>query len=400
MDNQNRHIDELRTEPIRSVSREHHQRLQELVGQLIGVKNTKHAIVSVRSLDRSFHWTVSVGISHPDQTPMQAETPFWIASVTKLFIASSILKLHEKGILSIDDLASEHLPDNLAKGVLVHRGTDYSNKICIRHLLSHASGLPDYIIVHRKGERSLFDQVLAEGDFAWTTEDAMSIVRDANSPLFPPQDLNQSKYRVQYSDTNFQLLIAIIKQASGTTLHEAFKELLYKPLYLKHTFHAGTNSLEKAKPVATVWYKEKALDEIPQALQSFNDLYSTAEDLTVFMEGLLQGKIFDNPETLDMMVGKWNRLAFGFSPVGPSWPIEYGLGMMRVNVPRILTPFNPIPELIGHTGACGSWLLYCSKLDVILAGSVSQIGAPDLPFRFLPKFLRELESILHEHRKA
>jgi CubicO group peptidase (beta-lactamase class C family) len=63
---------------------------------------------------------------------------------------------------------------------------------------------------------------------------------------------------------------------------------------------------------------------------------------------------------------------------------------MRVNLPRALTPFHPIPEIIGHTGVCGTWLFYAPAQDLYFAGGVSQITAPAVPFRFVPNQLRLL----------
>jgi CubicO group peptidase (beta-lactamase class C family) len=90
------------------------------------------------------------------------------------------------------------------------------------------------------------------------------------------------------------------------------------------------------------------------------------------------------------MCGEWNRFGFSLSPLGPGWPIEYGLGIMRFRYPRFLAPIKPVPEIIGHTGVSGSWLFYCPDLDMILAGDVSQITAGAVPFQFVPKILRVL----------
>jgi D-alanyl-D-alanine carboxypeptidase len=126
-------------------------------------------------------------------------------------------------------------------------------------------------------------------------------------------------------------------------------------------------------------------------MSSFQDLYSTVGDLMVFMRALIRGELFDDPATVNLMHGEWNQFGFSISPVGPGWPIEYGLGMMRLRYPRILTPFRPVPDIIGHTGASGSWLFYCPPLDLLLAGNVSQITAAAVPFQFVPKLLRALK---------
>lgn len=292
-----------------------------------------------------------------------------------------------------------YLPGSLINGLHRLKGVDYTTKITLRHLLSHSSGLPDYIVVNRKNEESLSDKLLKEGDMSWSLEDLVGIVRDVNAPFFPPQPLEAKKNRVRYSDTNFQLLIAIIEEITGQPLREALGEMIYKPLGLQHTFHPGRTPSAPVPSPAAVWHKEKPL-HIPQAMGSFKDPFSTTGDLLAFMRGLLRGQLFDDPATVKLMHTEWNRFGFSISPVGPGWPIEYGLGMMRMLVPRSLTPFRPIPELMGHTGATGSWLFYCPPLDLLLVGDVSQITAAPVPFQFVPKILRALKPYFHAHENG
>ena len=96
-----------------------------------------------------------------------------------------ILKLHETGMLSIDDLVIDYLPEHLLKGVHVINGVDYYDRLTIRHLLSHSSGIPDYLEVKVKGEQTLIDRVLEGSDMSWSIEDTLQIVWKVNAPLFP-----------------------------------------------------------------------------------------------------------------------------------------------------------------------------------------------------------------------
>ncbi len=109
--------------------------------------------------------------------------------------------------------------------------------------------------------------------------------------------------------------------------------------------------------------------------------------------GLVDGQVFAEQTTWELMQRQWNTFGFAFSPIAPGWPIQYGLGMMRFQMPRVFTPLHAMPEVIGHTGAVGSWLFYCPSLDLILTGTVSQVTAAAAPFRILPKMLRILERI-------
>ena len=365
--------------------------LQALLENLMRKKHIKHAIAAVESGDRSFRWIGAEGEANPDGTPMEDDTPFWVASITKLFIAATIFKLHEQKHISIDNPMAAYLPGDLIKGLHRMNDADYTDKITLRHLLGHSSGLPDYIEIRPKGEKSLFDRVLEEGDRAWTIEEIVEVVRRVNTPLFAPQPLDAEKKKIRYSDTNFQLLIAIIENVTGKPIHTVFEELLYKPLGLEETFLPGTSPAKPMKPAATVYYQEKPLN-IPEAMRSFGDLYSTVNNLFTFMRALVSGEVFDDPNTINLMRGEWNQFGFSISPIGPGWPIEYSLGIMRFRIPRIISPFRPVPEIIGHTGASGSWLFYCPPLDIYLAGDVSQITAGPVPFQFMPKMLSLLST--------
>ncbi|MCA1587069.1 MAG: beta-lactamase family protein [Acidobacteria bacterium] len=73
------------------------------------------------------------------KAPVDADTVFRIASMTKSFTAMAILKLREQGKLALDDPAERYVPE--LKG-LTYPTTD-SPRITIRHLLSHAEGFPE-----------------------------------------------------------------------------------------------------------------------------------------------------------------------------------------------------------------------------------------------------------------
>ncbi len=364
--------------------------LEGLLDQLMNLKGVRHAILAVESLDGSFSWRGARGTAQPKGDPMEIETPFWIASVTKLFIASAILKLHETGRLSIDDLVIDYLPEDLLKGVHIINGLDYYNRLSIRHLLSHASGIPDYLEIKQKGEGTLIDRVLEGHDISWSLEDILQIVRNVNAPHFQPQDLSSSQYRIRYSDTNFQILIAIIERVTEKPIEDVYREMLFQPLDLGRTFLPGSKPPASVEPTAAVWVENTPFNNKPLAMRSFGDLNSTVVDLIAFMRALINGKVFARAETLDLMCGIWQTFGFSLSQLAPGWPIQYGLGMMRFRMPRPFAPFRPMPEVIGHTGAVGSWLFYCPKLELILTGTVGQLTAAAAPFKLTPKLLRIL----------
>lgn len=129
-------------------------------------------------------------------------------------------------------------------------------------------------------------------------------------------------------------------------------------------------------------------------MRSFWGMYSTAEDTLTFLRAVTRNRIFERPTTFGLMQA-WHRFGLPLDRAAlrsPQWPIEYGLGLMRFHVPRIVTPFGRVPPLIGHTGSTGSWLFHCPERDLLFAGTVDQATAGALPFRFVPKLLRALST--------
>lgn len=367
------------------------QGLDELVHRLAARKRVPHAIVGIERGD-GFRWAGAVGDAGPGGPPMRADTPFFIASVTKLYIAAVVMKLHEGGQVRLDDPISTYLSTELTKGLHRLGGVDRTEEITLRHLLGHASGLPDYLEERPRGSRSLLERVVEEGDRGWDIHDIVEIVRGLR-PHFPPQPLREGRHRIRYSDTNFLLLIAVIEAVTGRPQHEAFEQLLFRPLGLGHTWLPGhSQPPDSAGDPAAVWYRDRPLS-IPQAMSSFGDLCSTLDDTLAFLRALVRGEVFEDPATLDLMTSRWIRFGLPRDMAAlraPGWPIRYGLGMMRFRfrVPRVRTPGGEVPELIGHSGSTGSWLFWCPQLDLFLSGTVDQATAGAVPFRFLPRLLR------------
>ena len=94
------------------------------------------------------------------KAPVDADTVFRIASMTKSFTAMAILKLRDEGKLSLDDPAEKYVPEMKA---LAYPTTD-SPRITIRHLLSHSEGFPE--------DNPWGDQQLADTDEQMSRDDA------------------------------------------------------------------------------------------------------------------------------------------------------------------------------------------------------------------------------------
>jgi CubicO group peptidase (beta-lactamase class C family) len=369
-------------------------KLNGMLERLADGRGVRHAVLAVGRSDGSPLWLGAAGKADEPGTPLTPRTPYFLASVTKLYIATAMLRLMEQGRVSLDNAMTAYLPRELVERLHVWKGRDRTGEITLRHLLGHATGLPDYLVIRPPEGMSLFDAAASGQTGGWGIEEIADLVRAHGSPEFPPRPFDGRRHRIRYSDTNFQLLIAIIETVTGTTLQDAFEELIFRRLGLVRTFLPATTAAAAVGPApAAVWLEDRRLDPDEPAMISFNDLFSTAEEQLRFMATLVSGDAFDNPATARLMTAHWNPLAFSLNPrpVGPGWPMEYGLGMIRYKLPRILTPFRPMPAVVGHTGVSGSWLFHCPELGVITAGTVSQATAAATPYRLMPRLLAALQ---------
>lgn len=370
-------------------------RLQSLLLDLLSQKKIRQAVMAVESTDGSVRWADGVGDAGSDGTPMKEDIPFFTASIDKLFNATIAMKLTEASRLDLDETISAYLPSSLTRGLHRAGGTDRSDRITVRHLLGHTSGLADWLEDCPKGGRSLYDRVVQDGDLAIEIEDLAAVVRDDLQPHFPPQDLSGKRPRVRYSDTDFMLLIAVIEAVAGQPLHELHEEMLFRPLGLRHTYFAGRSQpLDPTLEPAVLRIQGEPL-HIPLLIRSVRGVYSTVRDAVAFLRNFVRGDVFEDRGTLASMQQQWNRFGIPLDRAAlrsPGWPIEYGLGIMRFRLPRIFTSLRPLPAVLGHTGSTGSWLFHCERLDVLMAGSVDEVTAGAVPYRIVPKILQVLGS--------
>ncbi len=356
--------------------------------------------MAVAAGDGTLLWEGARGEVAPGGPPMSPDTPWFTASITKLYISAVILRLTEEGMLALGDRLVERLPARLTTGLHRLDGKDRTDRITVEHLLAHASGLPDFIEDYPpRGQapdgdrRSLVELLVQEGDRDWTLADTAERVRTHLRPHFPPQPLGERRIRIRYSDTNYQLLIGIAEEAAGRPFHELLATLVLDPLELRRTWLPGLPGAPSPEPATATLYAGAGPVEWPRFLASIRDLYGTTGDLLRFLRGLRDGSLFRDPGSWPRMYARLHRFGFPTDRAAirqPSWPIAYGLGLMHFRLPRPLTPFRTIPAVLGHTGSTGTWLFHAPELDVDLVGAVSQVTAGPLPFRLVPRILRAI----------
>jgi len=208
------------------------EELRRLVFEMVEQdKSVRNCVLSVMKGDGSFSWSGAAGIAKQQgQVPMTKDVPIYIASITKLYTATAIMRLYEEGALSIDDPITKYLPESLIHGIHVYKGKDFTGQITIGHLLSHTSGIADYYSEKGKDGRSLFDLFLESPDRPWTVDDTIERARNDLKPLFPPGT------NASYSDTNFQLLGKILEAIACRPLARVYEDFFFRPLGLKQVF--------------------------------------------------------------------------------------------------------------------------------------------------------------------
>ncbi len=366
--------------------------LEDLLHRLTKSRRCKQAIIAVDAPKQSFRWIGLVGKTQAGE-PVVENTPFFIASIDKLYNATITMMLAELGKLNVDESICIYLPETITRGLHQYGGRDLTAEITIKHLLTHTSGLPDWFEDYPKGGSSLAGIVFEEGDRMLSIDELAGHVRNRLRPHFPPQDLTGKHAKIRYSDTNFILIVEIVEAVTGLPLHEVHEQMLYEPFGLSQTYFFGHSKPLMPTSAPMVLCADGKPLHIPLLIQSIKGLYSTAADMMTFIRRLMKDELFGNPETLTAMMSRWRRFGFPMDRAAlrsPNWPIEYAAGMMRFRVPRLFTPLIPIPAVYGHTGSTGCWLFYCPELEVTISGSVEDVSAGAVPFRTTPEILKIL----------
>jgi len=340
-------------------------KFQNIINKTIDNKSIFGTVLTVVKGTES--WTGSAGNLKPEQ-------PYFIASTTKLYITAIVLKLKAEGKLSFDDKLSKFLSADIMNKLHIFKGLDYSNVLTVRNLLAHTSGLPDYFEDKGADGKSLYQKISEGDDQSWTFEQTVEM-----SKKMPPKFVPNPKGKAHYSDTNFQLLGKIIENINGKSIAEVMHDVIFQPLGLKQTYmYADATD----KTPAIMYYKNKPLD-ICKAMTSFGadgGIVSTSAETMVFLKAFFNGYFF--PKSYLPELYKWNSILF---------PLKYGVGIMKFQLPAIFTMFRKIPALIGHSGLSGAFAYYVPEKDVFFAGTVNQINNPGTSYKMLIQIVSSMK---------
>jgi CubicO group peptidase (beta-lactamase class C family) len=197
------------------------------------------------------------------------ESAFQLASVSKMFTAVAVLKLQEQNKLSIKDKIDKYFPD-----------FPYKN-ITIENLLSHTSGLPNYLY---------FYYHLPKGDSAILTNQRVLDLLTHHKPAayFKPGR------HFQYNNTNFVLLALLVEKLSGQSFQAFVKQNIFDVCGMNSTYFFSVKDSIKNQAFSFDYRKRPiGTDEFDYVVGD-KGICSTTQDMLVFAKNLFEGKIITN----------------------------------------------------------------------------------------------------------
>ncbi len=329
--------------------------ISRTVEKMVEHKYIFNAVMCIESLDGTVVHDAAAG-------EMNKDDRYFIASVTKLYITAVVLQLMDQKQLSLDDKIGKYLPGELLDGLHVLKGVDHTGEITIKHLISNNSGIPDYFFHRQPDGKTAASELLGGKDDPWPLEKSIDLVKTL-TPRFRPGQ----KGKAAYSDTNYQLMGRIIENITGKTIHEAFGEYIFNPLKLQDTY--VYNDVNDTSPVP-FYYKSNKL-WLPQYMASVSPeggIVSTTRETMIFLKAFFGGRFFP-PEYIDKLK-KWN---FIFIP----GMFYFGIGLEKLFIPRIMTPFSPPGEILGFWGQTGSFAFYNPSSGLFFTGTTNQLGGAE-----------------------
>jgi len=280
----------------------------------------------------------------PKKLPMSVDTIFDLGSLTKVIATTTaLMQLVEKGKLRLEDRVTTHWPEFKTNG---------KEEITVRQLLTHYSGLRSTLNLKTEwsGYSSALRMVVSE------------------KPAFPPGT------RFVYSDINFIILGELVHRLSGQPLDVYCAENVFKPLGMKDTGFKPSPALRSRMAPTQPQPRNKRTilwgevhDPIAYhmgGVAGHAGLFSTADDLSIFAQTLLNGGTLKDvrilsPLTVEKMTTPQtppNKMALR----GLGWDIDSPFASNRGEL-------FPVGSY-GHTGFTGTsiWIDPVSKTYIIV----------------------------------
>jgi len=260
--------------------------------------------------------------------PLDAQSTFYIASLTKQFTAAAIIKLSEQSKLSLEDPLTKYLP----------RMPKFYDRVKIHHLLTHTAGIPDYfnLGIVRPGltNQNVYQALLSQKSLEYSPGSKFS-----------------------YSNSGYVLLAMIVEIASSSTINDYFLHQFFQPLQMKNSFVQTLSTKNESKVIG--YTSKLKVDDYDLLTVGDGGIYTTARDLFIWEQALNTGKIISK-ESLEKVYsplvltnGRTRKYGYGWE-VGSNTQgkLVYhtgGLAGFRTYIERQITSNNAIIILTNNS---------------------------------------------------
>lgn len=206
-----------------------------------------------------------------NKVPADAQALFKIGSISKLYIAAASTMLVSDKKLALEDTLTAYFPELAGR-------IENANKITLRMLLQHRSGIPDWI---------------DDPEFPWTTslkhvDEYLELVLDDPAEFEPGR-------RYAYSNTNYLILGNILDKTLGYDHQQYIQSEILAPLKLSHTF--GSLADVDTAEVSSGYYTDYKGDvKMLDVVSPGGSMIATAEDVGIFLRALNDGSLFSKDE--------------------------------------------------------------------------------------------------------
>ncbi|MFI7705325.1 serine hydrolase domain-containing protein [Nonomuraea sp. NPDC049480] len=256
-------------------------------------------------------WIATSGKADLDSDrPVPREARFRVASLTKSMVATVILQLVQERELTLEEPIGERLPGLVA-------GDD---RITVRQLLNHTSGLADYVAA---------DEFADPEQYGRRTYTPRRLV--AEGERLP----RKGPGRFAYSNTGYILLGLLVEKVTGNDLRDVLERRIFRPAGMTRSYLPLTDPAVRG-PHATGYHLPRGADPAePGALRPITRLnpsfawaaygvVSDARDVNRFYQALFGGRLIGADLLAQMRTGV-------ATPQAPVFP-KYGLGLESVGL--------------------------------------------------------------------
>lgn len=322
-------------------------RLQALADSVLAARpRIPGIVIHVESTRDGRRWTVAAGMGDTARRlPMRPEQPFRVASVAKTYVAAAILRLVERGVISLGDPIERHVPAHLVAEL--RRDGIRTDVITMEQLLAHRAGLDEHTAL-----RSYLAALYAEPRRRWTREEQVKLLVDSLQPVGPPGG------QFKYSDTGYVLLGAVVERYTGKSLGAGVRELVgFERLGLRQTWWETLEPMPAGVAGRAHQYQDgKDSHDVDPSFDLYGGggIAAPMAEVAAFFSALQTGKVFERPATLDTMLAVRS----------PEFLAGYGLGIFRVNSRGRIG--------IGHSGYWGVTVLHFPAEGITVAVAVNE----------------------------